>query len=449
MDETNEMEDGLPQEGHNNEKPWKSYPPEQYAQTISELVHFSSKTVNSNAALVGVRLAETDALDAPYVSARSLMARNVSLSLDYGKGGAALAGICKQINAVLRDTPFSRQASPEEREAIGTAMAQARASAFSTGTDYVDHRLRQLLIPREGQDDGYVAMTPITAGGVCELLFDRENGLVSLHNAAVEEARKASEKAETPKASQASGENGPAEKEAGKGNASSQSGQAKKKAAPIRKIRQAQFGIGGSNPQNVGGLVRVMQRPLFVDAPRGGHSLRAAFSCFHNGIKLDFASFYPLRETLSDYMRFRKRHGLTGDEVSQTVKATNLEARLEEEALLKNIADAVLEIAQDTRNMLEEYAPHMPQEQHPGTGLVVRVSSRVSSRAIRGLLEPAWREAGWPRDMAWHVVDAMKSAWTIMSDMSEKGREQAQKEGLVLDATASATVAGILEDCFR
>ena len=446
MDETNGREDGLQPEGQKNEKPWKRYAPEEYAQTIADLVHFSSKTVNSNASLVGVRLAESDALDAPYVSARTLMARKVSLSLDYGKGGAALAGICKQINAVLRDTPFSRHASPEEREAIGTAMAQARASAFSTGTEYVDHRLRQLLIPREGQDDGYVAMTPITAGGVCELLFDRENGLVSLHNAAVEEARKASEKAETPKASQASGENGPAEKEAEKGKASSQPGQAKKKTAPIRKIRQAQFGIGGSNPQNVGGLVRVMQRPLFVDAPRGRHTLRAAFSCFHKGIKLDFALSGPLRATLSGYMLFRSEQGLTGEDVSESVKATNLVTRREEEALLKKVADAVLEIAQDTRNMLEEYAPHLPGEVHPETGRAVRVSSCVRPRAIRGLLEPAWREAGWPRDMAWHVVDAMKSAWIVLPDT---GREQAQKERLVLDATASATVAGILEDCFR
>lgn len=103
MDEANMEADGGQQERQaKNEKLWKAYPPETYRNTIAELVHFSSKTVNSNAALAGVRLASDDALDAPYVSARTLMARGVSLSLDYGKGGAAVAGICKQVNAMVR-----------------------------------------------------------------------------------------------------------------------------------------------------------------------------------------------------------------------------------------------------------------------------------------------------------------------------------------------------------
>ena len=85
MTEPNVEADGVPQEhASKNEKPWKAYPPETYRHAIAELVHFSSKTVNSNAALVGVRLSPDDALDAPYVSARTLMARGVSLSLDYG-----------------------------------------------------------------------------------------------------------------------------------------------------------------------------------------------------------------------------------------------------------------------------------------------------------------------------------------------------------------------------
>ena len=76
MDEANMEADGGQQERQaKNEKLWKAYPPETYRNTIAELVHFSSKTVNSNAALAGVRLASDDALDAPYVSARTLMSR--------------------------------------------------------------------------------------------------------------------------------------------------------------------------------------------------------------------------------------------------------------------------------------------------------------------------------------------------------------------------------------
>ena len=114
MDEPNMEADGVQQQRQaKKEKPWKAYPPETYRDTIAELVHFSSKTVNSNAALVGVRLAADDVLDAPYVSARTLMARNVSLSLDYGKGGAAVAGICKQVNAVVRNNSFAKPHPPK------------------------------------------------------------------------------------------------------------------------------------------------------------------------------------------------------------------------------------------------------------------------------------------------------------------------------------------------
>lgn len=93
MDEANMEADGGQQERQaKNEKLWKAYPPETYRNTIAELVHFSSKTVNSNAALAGVRLASDDALVPLMSRPGTLMARGVSLSLDYGKGGAAVAG---------------------------------------------------------------------------------------------------------------------------------------------------------------------------------------------------------------------------------------------------------------------------------------------------------------------------------------------------------------------
>lgn len=55
MDEANmEADGGLQERQAKNEKLWKAYPPETYRNTIAELVHFSSKTVNSNAALAGL-----------------------------------------------------------------------------------------------------------------------------------------------------------------------------------------------------------------------------------------------------------------------------------------------------------------------------------------------------------------------------------------------------------
>ncbi|WP_308774655.1 hypothetical protein [uncultured Bilophila sp.] len=415
MDEPNMEAGGVQQERQaKNEKPWKAYPPETYRDTIAELVHFSSKTVNSNAALAGVRLASDDALDAPYVSARTLMARGVSLSLDYGKGGAAVAGICKQVNAVVRGNPFAEAASPEERAAIENAMTEACSSAFSVGVEHVDHRLRQILIPKEGSEGGYVSMTPITAGGVCELLFERDNGLVPHHNAACEEEGR----------------------RAGKPEGYENGGSVPR--MKMRKLRQAQFGIGGSNPQNVGGLVRAMQRPLFVDAPRSADDLRAAFSLYYKGISLDFSSSGPLRQALLAYADFRRRHELDNEEPSVMPKQTDLKTREEEEALLKDIAAAVLQRADEAREMLRDYAGMLPQERNPERGDVALVSPKLKPIAMRALLDPSLRDGTWPRDMAWLVIGGMERASYINGNRM-----------LVLDVTATATVAGLLEEAFR
>ena len=415
MDEANMEADGVQQQRQaKKEKPWKAYPPETYRDTIAELVHFSSKTVNSNAALVGVRLAADDVLDAPYVSARTLMARNVSLSLDYGKGGAAVAGICKQVNAVVRNNSFAEAASPEERAAIEHAMTEACSSAFSVGVGHVDHRLRQILIPKEGAEGGYVSMTPITAGGVCELLFEKDHGLVSCHNAAYEKEKKSVGNPENKEEKPAA----PPENDEGAGNGPSMK---------MRKLRQAQFGIGGSNPQNVGGLVRAMQRPLFVDAPRSADDLRTAFSLYYKGISLDFSSPGLLRQALFAYVDFRRRYGLDDGK-----------AREEEEVLLKDIADIALRRADEAREMLRDYADMLPQEQNPETGTEALVSPELKPVAMRGLLDPALRDGTWPRNMAWLVIDGMGRASRANGNRM-----------LVLDVTATATVAGLLEKAFR
>ena len=207
--------------------------------------------------------------------------------------------------------------------------------------------------------------------------------------------------------------------------------------AAHHKLRQAQFGIGGSNPQNVGGLVRVMQRPLFVDAPRSADDLRAAFSLYYKGISIDFSLPGPLRQVLLAYADFRRRHGLDNGE-SATPGRTDLKAREEEEALLGNIAAAVLQRADEARAMLREYAVMLPQEQNPETGTEALVSPVLRPIAMRGLLDPALRDSTWPRDMAWLVIGGMEHASYANGNRV-----------MVLDVTATATVAGLLEEAFR
>ena len=95
--------------------PWKHQSEETYRKTAEKLVHFSSKTVNSNASAAGIRLSASDGLDLPYVSARTLIHAGVELELDYAEGGAAQAGIIKQIMACRTSDPFADAASPEEK----------------------------------------------------------------------------------------------------------------------------------------------------------------------------------------------------------------------------------------------------------------------------------------------------------------------------------------------
>ena len=251
MDDVEAVGQNVEEKKH-GEKGWKSYSFEEYAEVSSALIHFSSKTVNSNTKLSGVRITEKKAWDAPYVSVRTLMSRGVRLALDYGEGGAKTAGVYAQMRAVLNGEERAKLASAEEKNMIREEVEKAYGNYFTVGTDFVDHRLRQVLVPRNGVEGGYVSMTPVTSGGLCELLCAAGEGLVPRHNEHVAEERKSAE--------------------------------AQGKKAVLRRIRQGQFGIGGSNPQNIGGLVRSMQKPLFMDAPRAAFGIKEAFFLYHHGL---------------------------------------------------------------------------------------------------------------------------------------------------------------------
>ncbi len=60
----------------------------------------------------------------------------------------------------------------------------------------------------------------------------------------------------------------------------------KEKDSEFNRIQTAVFGIGGANPQNVGSLVRSMQRPITVDAPQASEKVRQALAIFYNGFTI-------------------------------------------------------------------------------------------------------------------------------------------------------------------
>lgn len=391
-------------------KPWKNYEAHVYKAVASKLVHFSTKTVNSNASAGGIRLGPDAGLDLPYVSARTLMSSGVRVDLDYTANAGSTANVVKQINAAQRNDARVGEPSDLERQAIAVAIEEAHAAPFTVGIESVDARLRQILIPKPGARDGYVSVTPLTAGGVCHLLLDASTGLLAAHNGAVKEERTL-----TPD---------PAERK-------------------LRKIHQARFGLGGSNPQNVGSLVRSMRRPMHVEGPRGGVPTRAAFALYYQGIRLDLN-----RSALIPYRAFRISLAAGG------TTASTMGDRNAEVEILRRVCDGILQLGAEALGMLRTHAELLPQEHQLAenqSGEYELVSRKVSG-VVRGLIDkrlrgrdyrktPAGREIDWPRETA-QLIAAEVGA----SMMTLHGE---QVPVVPLDARGRNSVAAIIEEYLR
>ncbi len=386
-------------------KKWKKIDAEKYREGISTFVQYKSKTINSNAALVGIRInttSEENALDVPYISLRTLLGGGHDFPLDYSEVGLKSINMTVRAQAynLLDGAPEAKEAGMEEIKAIRESMHEAQNTAYSTGTEYVDHRLRQILIPKEDAEGGYVSITPITASSICPLFFKAEQGLVWQHN---EKVKKDSDVA-------------------------------------LRKIRQAQFGIGGSNIQNVGAppLIHTMRRPIFMGAPQQASSIKEAFSLYHNGFTLSVHNKGALRESVLTYVLFRQKVLLSEH------AAPGMQEREQEKKLIQAIAHTVLNMAAEAYEVLETYGELLPKEQ-----LICQESKRYalvspsafkggSRKVLRALLDPALRPLceNWPRLMARELMDIILA----------EGKEG--KKLLVLDTTARHHLAGIMEEVF-
>ena len=395
--------------------PWKHQSEETYRKTAEKLVHFSSKTVNSNASAAGIRLTASDGLGLPYVSARTLMHAGVELELDYAEGGAAQAGIIKQIMACKTNDPFANAASAEEKASIPPLLKKIHDERFELGTDKVDLRLRQLLIPKENAPGGYVAVTPVTSGSVCHLLFNNENGLVPRHNQKASDALKN-----------------------------------KKETSPYTFIEQARMGIGGANPQNVGRLTRNMQQPILVSAPKQDTRLRHAFSLYYKGMTLDFSRYGPFWDVLIAYSIYR-------DELTNKAKNTmqpTMKTRDGETRQFHDFGALVEDQAQKAFSILSRHREDLPQEHPIENGAVseYELVSRKVPGVLRGLIDPrlrekdyqknkAGREMNWPREIADHLTRAITNVRHIHNG-----------ESILLfplDDSAKTDLANQLEDYFR
>lgn len=346
---------------------WEHFSPLEYQEAVCQLVHMSAKTVNSNATAGGVRLTNEHALPLPYVSASTLLASGISISLDYLANAGKTARIAKQVRAIKMQDDFASQANPIERETVLQALEALATIPFETGFQTVDHRVRQLLLPIDLHGSDYVSITPITPSGLCDLLFHRTTGLVTKHREAVKEQKE---------------QDGPKEK---------------------RALRQAHMNLGGSNPQNVGGLVRTMQRPLLMDAPVARPSLRAALSIYHKGIPIQFTS-----RDLHEY----KSLLLSSVRDGRMTTSPNLRGR--EVAHVRRLCEQIFVRGADALDMLVLCEKELPHE-HLLTDEVTEsyeLVSRAVDPVVRGLIDPRLREKDWPHGFATRLVAAIENVTT-------------------------------------
>lgn len=392
-DETDETDE----KGKKKEKTWESFPESVYAENARRLVHHSWKVSNSNATAGGVRLSKFSALSLPYVSARTLVAVDVSLVLDYMANAGKTAKVIKQMRSVERADEFSKKAPASEVAAVRRVL-DLIGSGFEEGADFVDARLRQLLLPKAGS---YVSVSPITSSGLCSLFFDSDAGLLARHEEELARQRKAA-----------------------LGDVTSLS---------RRRLNRIQLGIGGSNPQNVGSLVRTMQRPLFVPGPQTKQSARSAFAIYYKGIELRA----PV-DLLLQYESMRKPiiEGSDG--------GTDLQSRLNEEAWTREIASRMASQGAAAFETLRSFVELLPREElreGPDFPEGIELVSRSVSAPIRGLIDSRLREKDWSRSIAIAVMKCLMAA-----KRNVQGEDVAL---LAIDGPTRAKLTGLLEEAFQ
>jgi len=318
---------------------WVALPTELYLETCAELVTFSQKTANSNAPGGGIRLAPEQGLKLPYVSARTLLGAGEMPALDYVANAGKTATAVKQLNQLREGIATG---PVEEGRQILAMLAEATARGAQIGTEKVSLRARQLLLPKQ---DGYVAVTPLTSGGVNRKLRTK----VRQHNDHLKEIPDES----------------------------------------LRRIPVAVLGLGGSNPQNVGSLVRDMQRPLVFFAPTENRQLKATLALHFQGLGIRLPR--PLLRGFRAWcIDCRRRNG--GQIPS------NMETRDEEIAQIRAIAKAILAHGEAARQRLLAQRDVLPSG---GLPLVAADADPLA----RGLVDPELRDKDWPRIFAGRLAE--------------------------------------------
>lgn len=372
-----------------SEPVWKAFTADQYREAIFRLVHFSTKTINSNAKAAGVRLNAANTRPRRYLSASSVLAAGGVLPLDYLTNSGPAATIAKQVDLVLSDN-IPDSVDPDEVALVRRIYREASREQFETGMDKVSPRVRQLFLPCD--DGDYVAITPITSSGLTTTV--REGTRDNLRR-----WREQRDSKETD---------------------SAQPG--------IRRLLTAYMGFGGSNAQNIGRLPNsgLLQYPLFFSAPRNNQTLQAQYLAARHGVLplLHRSIMIELRDAL---LPLQQRHD--GE------LPANLKTRQQLDQFVDRLVASLLHRAKHTRREALEVLHDMDlsaspndadaSDESPASPELSESAETASNEAIaeeahadlrqwrhlpliqQGLLEPARRDRRWRRALTARLVTAI------------------------------------------
>lgn len=285
-------------------KAWKTMTLTQCLKSIKTASHLSSKSVNTNARAVGVRIGGNK-LALNFVSVSTLGGANVPL--DYVTG-ALDAGPLKQITSVLDGSAKTLFVNvPEDQRAMIETLRSAVLTPELIGETVVDSRLRQVIWPTGDASAPWVALTPLQSTGLSDVIRGR------LINESRVNINPETEKSTVFRSN-------------------------------------AIFGIGGANKQNVGRYAFSMNRPLVFAAPTEDAEVRQAYA-FHFKGHLNGRAFSAPTQQTHDFAVWHRDLKLSnGGQVK-----SNLEMRDTERKHIELIALAALSAAESARCALVKH----------------------------------------------------------------------------------------------
>lgn len=352
-------------------------PIDQYRQGLTESVHFSNKTINSNIDKGGIRLAKSQSLDLPYISARTLLADDITIPTDYQANAGKTATLFKVIKSAILDEDLSEQDDEFKNavQAIKPDITHLFDTPYQAGLEHINIRMRQLLLPKE---DSYISVSPISAVGVNYWLTNEVE--------AIKEARQSNDK--------------------------------------LHNIVTAVFGIGGSNVQNIGSpsLIRTLQRPIYLTAPSADDAIRQAFSLYYKGLdyyipnklpkdKVSQVALLAWADLINKGIVETQQDLDNQDWENKGVEAasTDMNSRDAEKIFLSHILRMVLAQGREAKAVLEQVAERLPNitrvnaEDYDDKGELVNKEILALTPlqhlnvplAIQGLIDPSLRDEGW------------------------------------------------------